>query len=417
MCLLVVQPATTKLSDKLLKGVYARNQDGIGVMYAEDGKLCFKKALPKNENEFVDFYRKNIEGRSCAWHARMQTHGAIDLENCHPYGVFGFDEGEGEVPVPTLLMHNGILSSGNWKDKSKSDTWHYIRDYLRPMLAGNPTFAFTPQFREIIGRHIGDGNRFVLMNAYGEVSVVNKSTGVEYAGAWFSNTYAWDAYSFMERKSWSKYPSWDSDDYRYDSYQRDRAPFNGKSTYVPASHISLAGATKNLPDYFADAPKSKNQLKREKKAAEREARRLAKLAATSPKLKLVDSGLQERLDDNGGDEVGAEFKANLDRQLIKVDHIDDVLELRSMLDGAYLDNTTKDTELQMLLETMGVTRTYLAMELLVTGKISRGMWDNMVMSPTRAKAFSTIDTTKWDDVPEGKFTYDQPATEKEVTLQ
>lgn len=192
MCLLVQQTKETNFSDEFLTGVFLRNSDGIGVMWADDGKLMYHKALVASAGEFVAFYDDNIRGKACCWHARMKTHGDIDLTNCHPYPVFGF-EGE-DVPLPVLLMHNGVLATGNSNDTSKSDTWHYIRDFIRPMLNDNPELLHSAAFQKLLASHIGGGNKFALMDALGRTVIINRQAGVEYAGAWLSNTYAWDYY-------------------------------------------------------------------------------------------------------------------------------------------------------------------------------------------------------------------------------
>jgi hypothetical protein len=121
----------------------------------------------------------------------MRTHGAIDLLNCHPYEVLN----RAEHGIDLWLMHNGILSTGNKANPKMSDTWHYIADYLRPMLAGNPDFAFHPAFKALIEDHIGGSNKFVIMDNEGRQVVINESAGVYWAGLWLSNTYAWDASS------------------------------------------------------------------------------------------------------------------------------------------------------------------------------------------------------------------------------
>jgi hypothetical protein len=88
-------------------------------------------------------------------------------------------------------MHNGVLATGNKADITKSDTWHYIQDYLKPMLAGNPDFAFHPSFKALIEDHIGGSNKFVIMDNEGRQTVINQSSGVYWGGLWLSNTYAW----------------------------------------------------------------------------------------------------------------------------------------------------------------------------------------------------------------------------------
>ena len=190
MCLLIVQPATAPtLSQAWLEDFYASNSDGVGIMRSVDGELLVEKILPVNAQEFVEFYRNHIDGHDCAFHLRMKTHGNIDMENCHPYEVFN----KAEHGVDVWLMHNGILSTGNAADTTKSDTWHYIRDYLRPMLANNIDLIFTEAFADIIGEHIGASNKFVIMDSAGRTQTVNQDSGVFWGGRWLSNTYAWSS--------------------------------------------------------------------------------------------------------------------------------------------------------------------------------------------------------------------------------
>ncbi len=188
MCLLMKVSKESKFSDAFLRSVYVRNSDGIGVMWAEDGKLHYRKLLPKTVTEAINFFREHGEGKDCCVHWRMKTHGHINYENCHPYPVFGFDE---QHPHPMLLMHNGVLSGGNSKDITKSDTWHFIRDTLRPLLQDYPNVVFNEKFVELLGKHIGN-NRFAIMDHTGRCAIINRSQGVEYEGSWLSNTYAWD---------------------------------------------------------------------------------------------------------------------------------------------------------------------------------------------------------------------------------
>jgi hypothetical protein len=188
MCLLVTQNQNSPaLSDDRLADFYSYNSDGVGVMYSEKGMLVIEKALPKNADEFISFYRSHIQGKDCAYHLRMRTHGEIDLGNCHPYEVLN----RSEHGLNVWMMHNGILSTGNAKDPKKSDTWHYIVDFLRPMLKDNPAFLFHPSFAEIVSKHIGNSNKLVLMDDSGKTVTINKSEGVYWAGLWLSNEYAW----------------------------------------------------------------------------------------------------------------------------------------------------------------------------------------------------------------------------------
>lgn len=218
MCLLVTQPEGTVFDDHFLQGVYRHNSDGIGVMLSENNSVVVRRYLPKTEKDFIKFFKANIEGRKCSWHARMRTHGDIDLDNCHPYVVLTEEDG-----YPLYLAHNGVLHTGNKADLTKSDTWHYIQNYLRPMLLKNPEFFMHPSFADIVGEHIGN-NRFSLMDAYGNLVVVNQNQGVRYNGAWLSNTYAWDTtgteHDFSYRRG-NKYGGYGSHAGRFSLYDDD----------------------------------------------------------------------------------------------------------------------------------------------------------------------------------------------------
>jgi len=186
MCLLVNQPRTTIFDDEFLTGVYSRNQDGLGIMYAEDGKMHIFKCLPANSKDFIDFYNKHAAGRECVWHARMQTHGDVDMDNCHPY----------KVTDRIWMAHNGILSASNDIDPKRSDTWHFINFLLRPALQADPDLLLDDQWIKYVGKLIGNSNKFAFVRDDGVVCVINESVGVTHQGAWLSNTYAWGS---MER--------------------------------------------------------------------------------------------------------------------------------------------------------------------------------------------------------------------------
>ena len=221
MCLLVTQSKTSPvLSNECLSDFYSFNSDGVGVMSEINGELVIKKILPKSAHDFIEFYHANIKGKNCAFHLRMRTHGNFDLENCHPYEVLN----QKEHGLDLWLMHNGILSTGNAKDITKSDTWHYIRDFLRPMLENNPDFFLHPSFAQIVGEHIGASNKFVLMDNDGRMVTINHEAGVYWAGLWLSNTYAWSV-----SKSASKKPNKSAKDAKAQAKEKPQA-------YAPKSH-------------------------------------------------------------------------------------------------------------------------------------------------------------------------------------
>ena len=210
MCLLINHPATAEFSKEDITDFYNHNSDGFGMMWAENNTLYTVKFVGTVGDVWATYQKYGI-GRDCAIHFRMKTHGDINKENAHPYTVLTPDEG-----TPIAMMHNGILSTGNSKDPSRSDTWHYVQDFMRPLLVGNPDFHKHPAFAAVIGAHIGvSSNRFITLDAHGHMNVMN-FPNVTYKGAQLSNTYAWSAEkggygykpSYTGFRGASSYSSW-----------------------------------------------------------------------------------------------------------------------------------------------------------------------------------------------------------------
>ena len=237
MCLLVHQPANTTFDREFLAGVYSLNRDGLGVMFADAGRLHVLKTLPTSADEFVDFYDKHAAGRECIWHARMQTHGDIDIDNCHPY----------RVTDNIYLAHNGVLATGNDWDTTRSDTWHFIRNVIEPAVSHDPTIVLRPDWQTFIGSVIGSSNKFGIMTATGDAIIINRKSGVEFNGAWLSNTYAWHANKYnignTYRSHYSR-PYWDE----YDWEQG----YSGSRTYTARTPSKIASKA-NTPATISKA--------------------------------------------------------------------------------------------------------------------------------------------------------------------
>jgi len=249
MCLLVHQPASTRFSDEFLVDVYSANRDGLGVMFSEGGKLHVYKVLPKTSREFVDFYRAYAEGRECVWHARMMTHGDINLDNCHPY----------RVTDRVHLAHNGILATGNDWDTSRSDTWHFIRNIIGPAVESRESLLLDDEWLSFIGDLIGGGNKLGLMSADGVVAIINRQSGVTYSGAWLSNTYAWSAHRFgMASAPVRSYatPIWEG--YGLGDYSGSRSRGDSLLKITRAARNCYARGT--LAQWVQDAPSKASRL-------------------------------------------------------------------------------------------------------------------------------------------------------------
>jgi hypothetical protein len=226
MCLIITGKsnkirATLNNTKGLLDDIYTSNPDGIGIMYATSKGLKVIKTLPKSIAEASAFInRLPDDDRELAIHFRWTTHGNTDMENCHPYDV---------VTGYVAMMHNGVLHTGNKADTTKSDTWHFIKDYLSEAVHDCPSLVHNNGFLTMVADLIGD-NRFVFMDGDGRMSHVNYDQGVEHDGMWFSNTYAWvpsklipNYYKSSKKAYKTYYPSmygdYGFDDYDYETNQ------------------------------------------------------------------------------------------------------------------------------------------------------------------------------------------------------
>lgn len=187
MCLIITGKSSKVRSTLLdthglLSDIFTANPDGIGFMYGSAKGLKVTKTLPKNLGDATAFIQRlPQDDREIAIHFRWTTHGKTDMLNCHPYDV---------IPGFIAMMHNGVLHTGNAADKSKSDTWHFIKDYLHSAVSSAPDLVYDTGFVSMLEEFIGN-NRFVFMNGEGRMQHVNFDQGVEHDDMWFSNTYAW----------------------------------------------------------------------------------------------------------------------------------------------------------------------------------------------------------------------------------
>jgi predicted glutamine amidotransferase len=247
MCLIITGQSNKIRSTLLnthgmLADIFSSNPDGIGIMYGSAKGLRVVKTLPKNLPDAQAFIRKlPTDDRDLAIHFRWTTHGHTDLSNCHPYDV---------TPGYIAMMHNGVLHTGNAKDTARSDTYHFIQDYLRDAVHEAPSLVHNEGFLTMVAEFIGD-NRFVFMDGEGRMSHVNYDQGIEHDGLWFSNTYAWSPtklipnyyssgkytkrYASAYNKSYNAYLDGDYDDEMY-GYRGHGSGLNTALTHTPKAH-------------------------------------------------------------------------------------------------------------------------------------------------------------------------------------
>jgi predicted glutamine amidotransferase len=193
MCLIVRTQRDIPLTDDVLRDMHQRNADGYGFAYVKDGELQIEKNHQDNVGLFIETYKRTAEYEP-VFHLRMRTHGDIDEANTHPY----------PAKYGIWVMHNGIIGfTSQEPDKTKSDTWHFIEQYLNPMLDSfsSPHDAIRSlPVRMALAGMVGS-NRLVLSDNYGHVlintPIWHKCVNPNFKGLLVSNTYAWKADQYM----------------------------------------------------------------------------------------------------------------------------------------------------------------------------------------------------------------------------
>lgn len=182
MCLIIHKTPDVLHIDRLvLDSGFKRNNDGWGLMYAEENKIITKKGFDKatlmQHVEELEFQPIEL-----FIHLRMATHGVVAEKNTHPFQI-------GNTGL--YMMHNGVISSmeTSYKDK-KSDTSKFVSLIKKPLEA-NPELIFTEEFQEIINIVVAN-DRLVFLSDDGRFVKLGTGMWTDYQELHLSNTYAWD---------------------------------------------------------------------------------------------------------------------------------------------------------------------------------------------------------------------------------
>lgn len=218
MCLIVNFKPEFDISEDLMKHFAVRNNDGFGIMWIQDNRLCHEKYGP-DKMEFLYPLYQNLKQYEGYIHLRMRTHGATNQEMAHPFNCgFGI-----------YLMHNGVLDSKG-DDTSKSDTWHFVNNIVSPLfrMSKNPhKLIRSAAFSDLVHKYIGFSNRIVIGDRGGFIrfnesswhKVSNEYTGVK--GMLVSNQYAWSADGYGKPVPEKKLPNYYGHRYTYNMYSSD----------------------------------------------------------------------------------------------------------------------------------------------------------------------------------------------------
>ncbi len=182
ICWLAIQSAgDTAFSTEHLTNAWSGNSDGAGFCYTVKGELRVEKPfykLGKLLRAYEAAHAAYGDSSPFMLHMRYATHGSKGKRNVHPHIL-----ADGKA----ALGHNGVLTdfTGYTGDK-ESDTARFCRMVLA---ARTPKQLTSEGFGDTLADMIGPANKLVILDASGNVLIVNDSSGVwEGDFRWYSNT-------------------------------------------------------------------------------------------------------------------------------------------------------------------------------------------------------------------------------------
>lgn len=178
MCVIIHKPAGVRVPATLLLAATSLNRDGWGLMGLDAcGELILHRSSRVDADELIAA-AETYEQAEVVFHLRLLTSGSTHWENIHPLWVGG----------GSFLMHNGTLSSLQTPVQGRSDSWHFARQVLRPLLQQNPGLIATPAFKALVELALGTTNRAVLLDQPSRsIHIFNRHLGIERHGLWISN--------------------------------------------------------------------------------------------------------------------------------------------------------------------------------------------------------------------------------------
>lgn len=184
MCL-ICYTRSSLMPEDWFRSSAKRNDDGLGVMWTEEGRVRVSKFMGSTSEQWDHYLSLNLGGIPHAIHHRMGTSGRKNIPMCHPFKILDKNVHGHDLYV----MHNGVLSVDQDMKKC-SDTWHFVRDWIRPVLKESPLLIRNKSFKRWISKMIGPSNKLLFLDDKGVFTTINKGAGEMRDNFWLSNTYS-----------------------------------------------------------------------------------------------------------------------------------------------------------------------------------------------------------------------------------
>lgn len=200
MCLIMLRDRGVVLDKTKFMTAVTNNPDGYGVSTPDgEGRLYTFRDVATDPEELYEFLHDEYKDDRLMIHLRYTTAGETVLRNAHPFPVL-----EKEADGCDLRMaHNGTLSKWshghNSPDRWESDTRHFVRGYVRPLMKrlakGTTTedILTDPFVSSLLDDQLTAASVLTFIDGSGNTTVINgKGNGgfVDEDGTYFSNKYS-----------------------------------------------------------------------------------------------------------------------------------------------------------------------------------------------------------------------------------
>lgn len=196
MCILITKQRGTQFAPvEYIKNSIENNPDGFSMAWNEAGKLKTYKTM--SARAFLHAYRDitaslNPADTGIIIHARIMTHGAKGLKNCHCWKSFV------STPDEMAFAHNGILSVPARNGMTDSET--FLRDYFEPAYIDGGWLRATA----IIDHKIGS-SKFAFIDREGNIRRFGNF--ISDGGCYYSNTsYLSGCARYADPRCWASKP-------------------------------------------------------------------------------------------------------------------------------------------------------------------------------------------------------------------
>ena len=178
MCLLILAKGGSTPSKKSLRIAAKANPDGFGfAIIGTDNRIHRFRSMDIEETITAFFEaRKRFPKGHAIFHLRITTHGATNIDNCHPF-VINDD---------VVMGHNGMLPIK--EENGRSDTRIFAEDWL-PEIGVKPLLD-DPEGVQELEKFIGY-SKLAFLNVGDELNkpfyIINEKLGHWKNGVWYSN--------------------------------------------------------------------------------------------------------------------------------------------------------------------------------------------------------------------------------------